>query len=316
MSEMEDPYEYRTTGLFKDGYTYHLPEEDWDLISPSDNNIRKTDIQGVDWDEFKATIKQDGIDDPLDVTPEGAISDGQRRYLAIREIVAEEKLEYEEYDDGRVRAGRTIPIYCSDLTPIEELKRGINKNVHREGINAHDLANGISDIVEELGSQHDAAIFLAMSDAWVSERLAVLSTPERSFDPKEKKVVEKKREAISVDDVPKSKLSTVGGLLSSTGGSKTLRKKIVEEAKTLPREDLKKLKKEVKEEKDITPEEVVEKIEEAKEKIKRTTNRTFRLDNEVNDGLNVAKGRGMITDHHEFGNKALREALRDLGVLD
>lgn len=312
--EIEDPYEYRTTGVFKAGQSYRLPEEDWGMIFPSEHNIRKTDIKGtIEWDDLRASIKEGGIDDSLDVTPDGGVTDGQRRLLAIQEIVEEEDAECQEM--GTVREGRVIPISVEDLTSDQVLKKSINKNVHRKDIDAHDLADGISDLVESRGSQHAAALFLGMSDAWVSDRLAVLSTPERSFDKKEQKVIEKKVEPISIENVPKSKVSDVGELLRSGGQSKRLKKTIVEKAGDLPRTELRKLKKQVKKEKDITPEKIIEKIEETQEKIKRTTNRTFRLDNEINDALNVAKGRGLIEDHHAFGNDVLRKALEDLGVL-
>lgn len=309
-----DPYEYRTTGIFDSGRVYYLPEEDWDMIFPSEQNIRKTDIKGtIEWEDLRASIKSDGINVPLDITPDGAITDGQRRFLAIQEVVKE--LDVECLEMGTVREERVIPILVEDLTPEEALKRSINKNVHRKDINAHDLAEGIADLVESCGSQHGAALFLGMSDAWVSDRLTVLSTPDRVFDDKKKQVVSTKPEPIPVENVPRTKISDVGGILRSSGGSSRLQKKIVDSASTIPKPDLRKVRKEIESEKDITPEKVVEKLEDTKKEIKKTTNRTFRLDNEINAALNVAKGRGLIEDHHAFGNGVLREALVDLGVL-
>jgi len=305
--------------LFKSGQRYLLPEEDWVRIYPSEYNVRKTDIEGtVEWVELKASIKVDGITEDLDVTPKGAIWDGQLRNKIIREIVAEEILEYQEDPklSGAVRAERVIPIITSDLTPLEQTKRSINKNTLRKDVNAHDLAKGIAFIIEELGTQHDAGIFLGQEDTWISERLAVLSTPERTFDKETEKVKEEESKALPLDKVPKGKVSDIGGLISSTGkGSRKLKRVIAEEASKLPRDELKKLKKEVKKEKKTTAEEVLEKIEEKKKKIKATVNRTFRLDRNINDALKIAEGRGLIDDQHMYVNGLLIGGLTELGVL-
>ena len=79
---------------FEPGKHYDLPEEDWDDIFPSEHNVRKTDIQGtLEWNELRASIKKDWVDDDLEITPDGAIWDGQRRYLLARELVVEERIE-------------------------------------------------------------------------------------------------------------------------------------------------------------------------------------------------------------------------------
>lgn len=305
---------------FEPGKHYDLPEEDWDDIFPSEHNVRKTDIQGtLEWNELRASIKKDWVDDDLEITPDGAIWDGQRRYLLARELVVEERIELAE--KGEVPPERTLPLRVRDLTPEEQIKRSLNKNILRKDVGVHDVANSLGNLIEILDTQAAVAEFLGQSDSWVSERLAVLSTPQQKFDDKTKKVVEKKSKQPDMSKVSSGKVSTVGELLSSLGEQpKKIQKRVVENTSTLPRDQLKDLKDEVKKKvkkgDTVTPEDLEEKIEEKKEIVKRTVNRTFRLQKHLNELLKTAEGRGYIEDQHEYVNDLLSAGLTELGLID
>lgn len=308
--------------LFEPDKYYVLEEEDWDKLYPSPYNIRKTDIEGqlIEWEPFIGSIRKNGIEKPLDVDPSGGIFDGQRRFAAIRIIVLEEKEQYADRPDERPR--RTIPFICRDFDPREQTKWSINSNTHRKDITAHDLAKSIGFLVEEMGSQRAVAKYLGQSDSWVSECLTVLSTPERKWNKKDKKVVqETKPDSISVDDLPSSKrggATRLGKFISSTGESKDLQR-VVEDASSLPRDQRKELVEEVetikKEEGEVTPEVVEEKIKE-KQAIKKTTvMRSFRLENTTNDYLKTAEAQGVISNQHVWVNLQIQKGLEELGVM-
>lgn len=305
---------------FEPGKHYDLPEEDWDDIFPSEHNVRKTDVQGtIEWNELRASLVKDWVDDDLEITPSGAIWDGQRRYLLAREIVLEEKIEYAER--GEDPPERTLPLRVRDLTPEEQIKRSLNKNILRKDVGVHDVANSLAGLIDLLDTQTAVAEFLGQSDSWISERLAVLSTPQQKFDKKDKKVVEKKSKRPDMSDVPSGKVSTVAELLSSMGDQpKKIEKKVVESSSTLPRDQLKDLKDKVadkvKDGEVVTPEDLEKEIEKKKEIVKRTVNRTFRLQKHLNELLKTAEGRGYIEDQHEYMNGLLSAGLTDLGLID
>ena len=307
--------------VFEKGKYYILEEEDWDKLYASEYNIRKTEIQGqeLEWEPFVGSIRANGIEKPLDVDIYGGIFDGQRRYTAIRLIVAEERELYAERPDERPR--RTIPFICRDFDSKEQTKWSINSNAHRKDITAHDLARSIGFLVEEMGSQHAVAEYLGQSDAWVSECLTVLSTPQRKWDKETKRVVDETPEAVNVDEVAKSKrvsTSRLATFISSDGEKKDL-KRVVDKASKLPKDQLKKLEKEVKkvkeEDGEVTTEAVEEKIEEKVEVKKVTVMRSFRLQNIVNDYLKTAEAQGLIDDQHEWVNEQVLKGLTELGVM-
>jgi hypothetical protein len=303
--------------IFEAGKFYDLPEKDWDMIFPSEYNVRKTDIEGtIEWDELYASMRRDWVEDHLEITPDGAIWDGQRRFALARQIVAEEKIESEE--SGKDRPERCLPLRCRDLTPEEQIKRSLNKNLLRKDVGAHDVAESLSDLIGILETQNAVAEFLGQSPAWISERIAVLSTPQRKYDKKEQKVVTDKKKTPNLKDVPKGKVSSVADLLATIDGTSDEKEDVAKKVSKLPRDQIKDLKDEVKKTTAkgdvVSSDKVQEKIEEKEEVVKRTVNRTFRLQREINDFLKVAEGRGYIEDQHEFVNDALRNGLRDVGM--
>jgi len=73
---------------------------------------------------------------------------------------------------------KTIPCIRRNVSDSDALAVALIENIDREGMSAIDIINGVSDMVERLGSIREAAKILGKDEPWVSKRNRIANAPE------------------------------------------------------------------------------------------------------------------------------------------
>ena len=138
----------------------------YDIIV-SDWNPRK-DFNPDDLDELKASIKQYGILEPLIVRPRDAVYElvaGERRFRAAGAIGLE-----------------TVPVIIKDLSDAEVHEVMLIENLQRSSLQPLEEAISLETILKQDITQKKLAKKLGKSQAWISNRLRLLTAPENLKD--------------------------------------------------------------------------------------------------------------------------------------
>jgi len=136
-------------------------------IIVSDWNPRK-DFNPDDLDELKASIKQYGILEPLVVRPQGdkyELVAGERRFRAAKNLNLE-----------------VIPVIIKDLTDTEVHEVMLIENLQRSNLQPLEEAISLETILKQDITQKELAKKLGKSQAWISNRLRLLSAPKNLKD--------------------------------------------------------------------------------------------------------------------------------------
>jgi ParB family transcriptional regulator, chromosome partitioning protein len=120
-------------------------------------------------DELAQSIKETGIVQPVIVTPEAdhyKIIVGERRWRAAQ------------------RAGlRKIPVLIRNIPKDRELEVSLIENIHREELNALEIAHAYQRLIDELGyAQHELADKVGKDRSSVTNYLRLLKLPEEIQD--------------------------------------------------------------------------------------------------------------------------------------
>ena len=135
-------------------------------LHPHPDN-REIVCQGEQWDEFRRSIKKDGINDNLIVRPMLGdnvyqIISGERRWRAA----SQENLE-------------TVPCIVRDLNDTEARVLMMVSNIHRQDVDPVEEARGIKLLIEQSGlSESEVMNGISKSDEWVRLRQGLLSLPD------------------------------------------------------------------------------------------------------------------------------------------
>jgi len=136
-----------------------------DLIDIEDGFNPRTDINRADLERLASSIRRNELIQPVAVRPgkDGRyiLVAGGRRFAAAR-LAGLKEVPVTLRKKGNARAA------------------ALAENLHREGLNPIDTANGIKQLAEEMGlSTHkEIAAELHFSTAWVSQHLRLLKLPD------------------------------------------------------------------------------------------------------------------------------------------
>lgn len=120
-------------------------------------------------DELAQSIRETGIVQPVIVTPEAdhyKIIVGERRWRAAQ------------------KAGlRKIPVLIRNIPRDKELEVSLIENIHREELNALEIANAYQRLVDDLGyAQHELADKVGKDRSSVANYLRLLKLPQEIQD--------------------------------------------------------------------------------------------------------------------------------------
>jgi len=135
------------------------------LLVPSVYQAR-TDIDDKELAELKASIKENGVIQPLIVRRLGAkyeVVAGSRRYYAAKELGIKE-----------------LPAMVKDLDDKNALVFSILENLQRQDLNPMEEAESFKRLIEEFGvSQDEAANMLSKDRSTISNHLRLFQLPQK-----------------------------------------------------------------------------------------------------------------------------------------
>jgi|GEM_PF-4960427 len=116
-------------------------------------------------EELAESIKAQGVIEPIVVTHDKdndtyTLIAGERRYRA-----------------SKIANLIDIPAVIRKLTRKEKVAVRLIENIERENFKVFDEANGIQQAVDEFGSAKEAAAALGKTQAWISKRTTICSSP-------------------------------------------------------------------------------------------------------------------------------------------
>ncbi len=133
-------------------------------LEPNPKQPRRVFVEEA-LEELSASIKQDGVQEPVLVRQVGdkyELISGERRVRAS--IMA---------DVTR------IPAVCREVSDRDMLKLGLIENIQREDLNAMELARGYQDLIDEFGwTQEELSVEVGKKRATITNTLRLLNLPE------------------------------------------------------------------------------------------------------------------------------------------
>lgn len=138
------------------------------LLVPSVYQAR-TDVDDKELAELKASIRENGVIQPLLVRKYGEkyeVVAGSRRYYAAKELGIAQ-----------------VPVVIRDLDDKNALVFSILENLQRQDLNPMEEAESFKRLIEEFGvSQEEAATMLSKDRSTISNQLRLLQLPKKIQD--------------------------------------------------------------------------------------------------------------------------------------
>ena len=203
--------------LMSEGAEHILLNLDLSLIDLDPTQPRKT-ITPDALDELAATIKDKGIMQPITVRSTNdryTVIFGERRFRA-----------------AKIAGLATIPALLRDHTPQEVLVLQLIENSQREDVKPMEEAHAIKRLVDELGKggSRQAAELLGKSEAFISQRLALLELPPIAAAMVEDGKIKDADAAVTVGKLEKRDPAKAQALADSVKTGEALTRTVAREA--------------------------------------------------------------------------------------
>lgn len=132
-------------------------------LRPDPANVRTgADTRGPAWEAFLASIRSDGIIQPIIVRPDGLIVAGHRRHAAAMELGLEE-----------------VPILVRDVADEELGAVRLIENLHRQDLDPIDESDAFQALLDRGVTPEDIALRASCSVSTVHRRLQLQTLPKK-----------------------------------------------------------------------------------------------------------------------------------------